>query len=540
MGAARAPPVVPCADLSRRAGGGLGAFAVGDGRGRLSGEHRRAAQRRVHGADLSERPRAVDVDQAGSRGDRAWLSRRADVSARSVWAVGQRRLADVGRRRAPHQARARGRGEPAVATAARAPFGDLARRARPGAAGGSERGLVERAAARRRPSEPAGRDAAAAAEAGVVAMAGDALCLARGSSGCCCAGDRVEDARRAAVSLAVVASAASFVVAVAFSFDAYASPGTWIASVDEVFFLAIGVWFLLRGPERWRGLAAIGVGLLAMAVGISKGAIFFHPIVLAVLPGTRHAARGDRRRGRRSRRRDSRRRVVQRGALGGGGAGAAPAARVEVSCRAHDRAWQLPGDDPPAWAWCADAGRGAGCSPAALHARVRRARRRRAGAPGARVSAFAGAVDRAVDRRGGRRVSVGARARARRSAIRCRATRCRSPVCGSCARRVWSGSMSARSSSRVCSRPAIPVGWPGSSAMAAGGRSRRRCASAWCSQRSSTAPGGCSTRSRSAAVVCSAAGRLGPRGCLVLVMCGRRGSRRWLVAGRAAVLRAKT
>ena len=96
----------------------------------------------------------------------------------------------------------------------------------------------------------------------------------------------IEDAGRLAASLALVASAASFVVAVAFSFDAYASPGTWIASVDELFFLAIGVWFLLRGPERWRGFAAIGVGLLAAAVGISKGAIFFHPIVLAVLPGT--------------------------------------------------------------------------------------------------------------------------------------------------------------------------------------------------------------------------------------------------------------
>ena len=95
-----------------------------------------------------------------------------------------------------------------------------------------------------------------------------------------------EDARRAAVSLALIASAASFAVAVAFSFDAYASPGTWIASFDELFFLAIGMWFLLRGPERWRGVAAIGVGLLAMAVGVSKGAIFFHPIVLAVLPGT--------------------------------------------------------------------------------------------------------------------------------------------------------------------------------------------------------------------------------------------------------------
>ena len=75
-------------------------------------------------------------------------------------------------------------------------------------------------------------------------------------------------------------------IAFAFSLDAYASPGTWIASFDESFFMAIGIWALLRGPQRWRGVAAIGVGLLAMAVGISKGAIFFHPIVIAVLQGT--------------------------------------------------------------------------------------------------------------------------------------------------------------------------------------------------------------------------------------------------------------
>jgi hypothetical protein len=96
----------------------------------------------------------------------------------------------------------------------------------------------------------------------------------------------LEDARRVAVSLALITAGASVVIAFAFSLDAYASPGTWIASFDELFFIAIGIWALLRGPERWRGLAAIGVGLLGMAVGISKGAIFFHPIVLAVLPGT--------------------------------------------------------------------------------------------------------------------------------------------------------------------------------------------------------------------------------------------------------------
>jgi hypothetical protein len=93
-------------------------------------------------------------------------------------------------------------------------------------------------------------------------------------------------ARRAAVALALVAAGASVVLAAAFSFDVYASPGTWIASFDELFFLAIGAWFLIWGAPRWQLPAAIGVGLLTTAIGVSKGAIFFHPIVLALLPGS--------------------------------------------------------------------------------------------------------------------------------------------------------------------------------------------------------------------------------------------------------------
>jgi hypothetical protein len=94
------------------------------------------------------------------------------------------------------------------------------------------------------------------------------------------------DARRsAAIGLAVVAAAASVVTALVFSFDAYASPGTWIASFDEIFFAVVGVGVLIRGPTRWHVPAAIGLGLLSVAVGISKGAVYFHPLVLAIVPG---------------------------------------------------------------------------------------------------------------------------------------------------------------------------------------------------------------------------------------------------------------
>src|SRR5205085_1500674 len=74
--------------------------------------------------------------------------------------------------------------------------------------------------------------------------------------------------------------------ALAFALDAYASPGTWIAGADELIFLAVGLWVLRRGPDHLHVAAAIGLGLLGLAIGISKGAIFLHPIVLAVLPGT--------------------------------------------------------------------------------------------------------------------------------------------------------------------------------------------------------------------------------------------------------------
>ena len=39
--------------------------------------------------------------------------------------------------------------------------------------------------------------------------------------------------------------------------------------------------------EHWHVGAAIGMGLVAVAVGLLEGAIFLHPIALAVLPAPR-------------------------------------------------------------------------------------------------------------------------------------------------------------------------------------------------------------------------------------------------------------
>jgi hypothetical protein len=87
------------------------------------------------------------------------------------------------------------------------------------------------------------------------------------------------------VDLAGVAGTAAAGAALVFALDAYASPGTWIEAADAIAFLAVGFGVLVRGPAHAHVLAAIGVGLVSLAVGLLDGAVFFHPIVLAVVPG---------------------------------------------------------------------------------------------------------------------------------------------------------------------------------------------------------------------------------------------------------------
>jgi FtsH-binding integral membrane protein len=92
--------------------------------------------------------------------------------------------------------------------------------------------------------------------------------------------------RPLAIALALIAAGAATVVALAFALDAYASPGTWIVGVDVIIFLAVGVGVMRRGPRHLDVAAAIWVGLVSAALGLLDGAVFLHPIVLAILPGT--------------------------------------------------------------------------------------------------------------------------------------------------------------------------------------------------------------------------------------------------------------
>ncbi len=97
---------------------------------------------------------------------------------------------------------------------------------------------------------------------------------------------RADRVRSEAMGFALICALASTVLAVAFALDPYASPGTWIESGDGIVFIAVGVGVILQGPRHWHAGAAVGLGLLGVAIGLSEGPVFFHPIALALLPGT--------------------------------------------------------------------------------------------------------------------------------------------------------------------------------------------------------------------------------------------------------------
>ncbi len=91
---------------------------------------------------------------------------------------------------------------------------------------------------------------------------------------------------RRATALGLLSSGTAMLVAAAFALSAYADPGTWIASVDELFFAAAGVGVLRWGPPVARLPSALWLSVIGIAVGLSKGAVFLHALVLAPLPGT--------------------------------------------------------------------------------------------------------------------------------------------------------------------------------------------------------------------------------------------------------------
>ena len=91
--------------------------------------------------------------------------------------------------------------------------------------------------------------------------------------------------RAAAVGCAVLGAVVCPVLALGFAFDADASPGTWIEAFNEIVFVGVGLAVLVGGREPLRAGAAIGLGLVSLAVGLLDSAVFVHPVVLSLLPG---------------------------------------------------------------------------------------------------------------------------------------------------------------------------------------------------------------------------------------------------------------
>jgi hypothetical protein len=97
---------------------------------------------------------------------------------------------------------------------------------------------------------------------------------------------RVDLTRAAALGCAALAAPVCLVLALGFALDANASPGTWIEAFNEIVFAGVGLGVLARGREALRAGAAIGLGLVSLAVALLDSAVFVHPVVLSLLPGT--------------------------------------------------------------------------------------------------------------------------------------------------------------------------------------------------------------------------------------------------------------
>lgn len=97
---------------------------------------------------------------------------------------------------------------------------------------------------------------------------------------------RLEVTRAAAVGCAALGAAVCPVLALGFALDTDASPGTWIEAFNEIVFIAVGVALLARGRGGLRAGAAVGLGLISLAVGLLDSPVFLHPVVLSLLPGS--------------------------------------------------------------------------------------------------------------------------------------------------------------------------------------------------------------------------------------------------------------
>jgi hypothetical protein len=90
--------------------------------------------------------------------------------------------------------------------------------------------------------------------------------------------------RVAAVSFGILSAVAAVASAAGFVFDTYSSEGKWVEAGNELAFVVVGLLLVLRGSSDTRAIAGGGLGLLGLAVGLSKIPVLLHGIVLSALP----------------------------------------------------------------------------------------------------------------------------------------------------------------------------------------------------------------------------------------------------------------
>jgi hypothetical protein len=97
---------------------------------------------------------------------------------------------------------------------------------------------------------------------------------------------RRSELRRTTLVLGALSAAAAIAVAGAFALASSANGGHLIEGANELVFAVVGIGVVAFGSPNARAFAAGGLGLLALAVGLSKIPALLHGVVLSALPAT--------------------------------------------------------------------------------------------------------------------------------------------------------------------------------------------------------------------------------------------------------------
>jgi hypothetical protein len=82
--------------------------------------------------------------------------------------------------------------------------------------------------------------------------------------------------RTATVALGTTAAGATLITAIGFAASSTASQGRWIEAGDEIVFVLVGLAVVVRGSRIARALAGGALGLLGLAVGLTKLPVLLH------------------------------------------------------------------------------------------------------------------------------------------------------------------------------------------------------------------------------------------------------------------------